>query len=400
MFKYIQKHNLTILGKITKHRLLALDVLRGITIMAMILVNNPGNWSTMYGPLKHAQWHGWTVTDLIFPFFIFIVGASISFSITIQKKKGLTNKEILFSAAKRAVKLILLGWFLTLFYYQFGNSNFNWFNDKLFSMRIMGVLQRIGLVYLICTILFIYFKPRSLLILSLTILALHSFAMLAIPYVDIQNNITYQGLWLKGNNFSAWLDHLVLTPQHVYSQTVPFSYDPEGLFSTLPAIATCISGVLVGQYLKSHTVNLLKQIYTLLLIGVILYLLGLLLSGYIPINKALWTTSYVLISSGIAIVTLAICLYLIDIKHYKNWTTPFIVFGANSIAFFMFAGILGRILIMWPVNNSHLKHWINETLFTPYFEPINASLMFSFAFLLISYAVMFTMYRKNIFWKV
>ncbi len=212
MFKIIQRHNLSILGKIPEHRLLALDVLRGITIMAMILVNSPGNWSSMYGPLKHAKWHGWTMTDLIFPFFIFIVGVSISFSITIQKNKDLTNKEILFSAAKRTVKLILLGWFLALFYYQFGNSHFNWLNDKLFSIRIMGVLQRIGLVYFICTLLFLYFKPKSLLIWSLAILAFYTWVMLAVPYVDIQNNITYQGLWLNGNNFSAWLDNLILTP--------------------------------------------------------------------------------------------------------------------------------------------------------------------------------------------
>jgi len=124
----------------------------------------------------------------------------------------------------------------------------------------------------------------------------------------------------------------------------------------LPAISTCISGVLVGLYLISNKVNLLKQIFTLLLAGIVLYILGQLLSWYIPINKALWTPSYVLISSGFATATLAICLYLIDIKNYKSWTTPFIVFGANSIAFFMFAGVLGRLLNMLPVNDSHLKH--------------------------------------------
>ena len=400
MISLLSSHNKEVLGKIASHRLLALDVMRGFTIMAMILVNNPGSWSHMYAPLKHAEWHGWTPTDLIFPFFIFIVGVSISFSINIMKSKGMTNSQILTSATTRTVKLILLGWFLALFYYNFVSSQFSWLDDRLLSMRIMGVLQRIGIVYLICTCLFLYFKQRGLLVWGAAFLIGYTLVMLFVPYAD-DNGTTYQGLWENGNNFAAWLDHTVLTATHVYAQTAPFTSDPEGIFSTIPALTTCISGILVGSYIHQARKSLaMSHLAKMTLIGIVLVIAGYALNGITPINKALWTPSYVLLSSGLAMITLNICLYLIDIKHYKQWTTPFIVFGVNSIAFFMFAGVLARILIMVPVADSHLKYWITSTLFTPYFSPMNASLMFSLGFLLVSYAAMFYMYKKNIFWKV
>ncbi|PCJ50197.1 MAG: DUF5009 domain-containing protein [Gammaproteobacteria bacterium] len=397
----LRNHCDNILKKVPSYRLLALDVFRGMTIMAMIMVNNPGSWSHIYAPLRHADWHGWTVTDLIFPFFVFIVGVAISFSIGIQKDQAIPKFKIIQMAAIRSIKLILLGWFLAIFYYKFGDMNFNWFEDKLLGIRFMGVLQRIGLVYFCCVALFLFIRPKALILWVLSILTIYGLMMLYLPYSDDTGQI-YQGLLIKGNNLSAWFDQLVLGSDNVFAKTLPFSFDPEGLLSTLPAVATCLTGVLLGSYLqwaKSINIPLVKQVGLLSLIGIVTYISGELLQFVIPINKTLWTPSYVLMSSGLATLTLALFIYVIDIKKNRRWGAPFIVFGANAIAFFMFAGITGRLLVMIPVADTQLKNWLYQTIFAPSFGMLNGSLMFAISFLILSYILMHWMYRNNIFWK-
>jgi len=368
----------------------------------MILVNNPGSWSHIYSPFKHANWHGWTPTDLVFPFFIFIVGIAISLSIGKQLSSNTSKLQIINSSALRMLKLLLLGWFLALFLYRFGDSNFNWIEDKLYMIRYMGVLQRIGIVYFCTVLLFLFCRPRTLAIWAVSLMLVYTVLMQFVPYADATGNI-YQGLWIKGNNFSAWLDHNLLGAGHVYSQSSPFTSDPEGILSTLPAISSCLSGVLIGIYLqrsKERSRPLQSQMSTLLIIGISTVLAGQLLNLWIPINKPLWTPSYVLLSSGLACLVLAFCIYLIDIKQYRQWAAPFVVFGANAIAFYMFAGITGRLLIMIPVADTTLKAWIYSYLYTPLFGQLNGSLAFAISFLVVSYIVMHWMYRKNIFWKV
>ncbi len=401
--QFFNHHIQTILAKIPKHRLLSLDVFRGLTITAMVLVNNPGSWGHIYAPLKHASWHGWTPTDLIFPFFVFIVGVSISLSIEVQKKKGLGNFEIIKSSAIRTVKLILLGWFLALFYYNFRSADFSWVNDKLMSMRIMGVLQRIGIVYLICVFIYLYFKPRLQMILALAALLGYTLMMTFIPYSDASGNV-YQGLWQHGNSLSAWFDQLVIGTNHLYyKKSVPFSFDPEGILSTIPAIATCLSGILTGVFLrhaKQQGITLTKQVTYIAIAGVVLLVAAEMLRIWIPVNKALWSPSYVFLSSGYACLVLAACMLLIDVKGYRNWTAPFVVFGANSIAFFMFSGVLARIFSMIPVAGTTLKGWMYQDVYVPAFGHLNGSLAFAIMFLCISYVVMYGMYRRNIIWKV
>jgi predicted acyltransferase len=366
----------------------------------MILVNNPGSWSYIYSPLKHAQWHGWTITDLIFPFFVFIVGISIHISVSRQLSSGIPKTLVIKHAAFRMIKLILLGWFLALFYYNFIQTDYNWFEQRLNSIRFMGVLQRIGLVYFISVVLALYCRTVARVICFVSTLIGYWLALTLIPYSDASGN-SYIGVLEYGNNLSAWFDNAMFSGKHLYyGQATPFAFDPEGLLSTLPAVATSLSGIVVGQWLMLASRTTQFKSKSLIVIGFLFIAFAELWNTFFPINKALWTSSYVLLSSGYACALLGALLWIIDVRSYKNWTAPFIVFGANSIAFFMFAGIVARILIMIPVAETTLKGWLYQTLYQPLLGNINGSLGFAISFLIFSYLVMLKLYQQGIFWRV
>lgn len=393
-------HCQNILAKQPANRLLAIDVFRGLTITAMILVNNPGSWQHIYGPMRHAQWHGWTLTDLIFPFFIFIVGMSIQLSGQRLLAAGAGHKKIIQQAFLRSFKLLLLGWFLALFYFNFAAEHYNWIEQRLMNIRFMGVLQRIALVYFVCVLLWLFMSKRTLLLSFSGVLILYWLGLSYIPYQDSLGN-RYQGLLEFGNSLSAWLDTWLFAPTHLYYSTAtPFPFDPEGLLSTLPAVASGISGMLVGHLLTKPTLKERDKIYALLALGVVGVILGEFWHVYFPINKALWTSSYVLLSSGYACLLLACLIFVLKRKSMQLCSAPFVVFGANSIAFFMFAGVLGRLLIIWPVGDTSIKGWLYTQIFNPWFGALNGSLMFALSFLAVSYLCMYWMYKKGIFWKV
>jgi len=395
----MRQHCSDIIKSLPTHRLMALDVMRGLTITAMILVNNPGSWGAMYWPLKHAQWHGWTPTDLIFPFFIFIVGMSITLSVNNLRAKGVSDQQIVKAGVIRTLKLIALGWFLALFYYNFRDPSFSWVDDKLLQLRVLGVLQRIGLVYLVALCCYLYLSPKKIAITCITLLLFYGAAMLYIPYT-MPNGEVVSGLWLHGNNLSAFIDSTVLGSHHVYyANAKPLPFDPEGLFSTLPAIASALSGILAAVYLTKQP-DLKKQAHAFILAGILAVFAGYLISPITPINKALWTPSYVLLSSGLAVITYALCSAILDIYKVRSWGAPFIVFGANAILFFMFAGVFARLLIMIPIDDSSLKGSIYGLIQVFISNDYLASFVFSLLFLAVSYLVMLTCYRKGIFWKV
>jgi len=395
----MRQHCAEIINKLPSHRLMALDVMRGLTITAMILVNNPGSWGAMYWPLKHAQWHGWTPTDLIFPFFIFIVGMSITLSVNSLRARGVSDQHILKAGVIRTIKLIALGWFLALFYYNFRDPSFSWLDDKLLQLRVLGVLQRIGLVYLVALCCYLYLSPKKIAITCIALLFFYGAAMLYIPYT-LPNGEVVSGLWLHGNNLSAFIDNAVLGSHHLYyANAKPLPFDPEGLFSTLPAIASALSGMLAAVYLTKQP-DLKKQARTLILLGTLAVIAGYAISPITPINKALWTPSYVLLSSGLAAIFYALCSAILDIYKLRNWGAPFIVFGANAILFFMFAGVFARLLIMIPLGDSSLKGNIYGLIQLVISNDYLASFSFSLLFLVVSYGVMYSCYRKGIFWKV
>lgn len=380
-------------------RVMAVDVMRGLAIVLMVLVNNPGSWQWVYWPLLHAKWHGLTPTDLVFPFFIFIMGVAMNFAFAHQRIQQRPAKAIALSIIKRSTILFALGLFLALFYVNTLDPNFSWIEDKLLSIRVMGVLQRLAVVYLVTAfILYKLGKKGQYAALMICIVG-YWIAMAWIPYQDSQDQV-YVGLWEFGNSFSAWIDNAILGANHVYYPNAqPFPFDPEGLLSTLPAIGTCLFGVIAGQWLVSGqstktTCGLLLACGVLLLIG------GLIISLWVPVNKGLWSPSYTVLTAGLAMLLLGVLIFILDIWHRQRWAKPFVVAGANSIVFFMLSGILARIFLMIPVGGETLKAWLFQQVFLPLASPQTASLLFACCFLLLCYLPVYVMYRKKWFLRI
>ncbi|MBN1638485.1 MAG: DUF5009 domain-containing protein [Ignavibacteriales bacterium] len=366
-------------------RLLSLDVFRGITIMGMILVNNPGTWSVIYPPLKHAAWHGCTPTDWIFPFFLFIVGVAVTLSLSKRKEQGTGMVKLYGKIFYRAGMLFLLGLVMAGF----------WEYD-LSTIRIPGVLQRIGVVYLITAILFLNFNFKTLTYIGISFLLIYWFAMTLIPVPGVG----YANLE-PTTNLAAWLDNLLLNG-HLWSGTKV--WDPEGILSTIPAISTCLMGVLTGYLLRSQKDDK-EKVLQMFAYGIGAIVIGYIWDIFFPFNKSIWTSSYVMYTGGLALVFLAMCYYLIDMKGYKWWIKPFQVYGMNAITVFFASGIVGRLLFKIKVagpdgNPMELKTYIFNNYFLSWLEPINASLAYAIVFILIWLGLMWILYAKKIFIKI
>ena len=318
----------------TKERYYSLDVFRGATVALMILVNNPGSWSNTFSPLAHASWHGCTPTDLVFPFFLFAVGNAMSFVMP-QLQQG-NSSEFWKKVIKRTILIFLIGLFLNW------SPFVKWSDTGLVfkpweNVRILGVLQRIALCYFFASVIIYYGKSRMALFIGMMILVIYwvlSFALGAAghPY-------SLSGYFGNGIDFN------ILGISHVYKgEGVPF--DPEGLTSTLPAIVQVIFGFLVGEYIQLKGKNF-EMLAKLLLTGVVLVLVGFIWDFSFPINKKIWTSSYVFYTSGLAIVTLSMFIYLLEFNNAKGkWSQFFDVFGKNPLFIFVLSGFLPRVLAL------------------------------------------------------
>ena len=318
----------------TKERYYSLDVFRGATVALMILVNNPGSWSNTFSPLAHASWHGCTPTDLVFPFFLFAVGNAMSFVMP-QLQQG-NSSEFWKKVIKRTILIFLIGLFLNW------SPFVKWSDTGLVfkpweNVRILGVLQRIALCYFFASVIIYYGKSRMALFIGMMILVIYwvlSFALGAAghPYS------------LSGY-FGNAIDFNILGISHVYKgEGVPF--DPEGLTSTLPAIVQVIFGFLVGEYIQLKGKNF-EMLAKLLLTGLVLVLVGFIWDFSFPINKKIWTSSYVFYTSGLAIVTLSMFIYLLEFNNAKGkWSQFFDVFGKNPLFIFVLSGFLPRVLAL------------------------------------------------------
>ncbi|HKC65219.1 MAG TPA: heparan-alpha-glucosaminide N-acetyltransferase domain-containing protein, partial [Pyrinomonadaceae bacterium] len=293
-------------------RMLSLDVFRGITIAGMVLVNNPGTWSSIYWPLEHAEWDGWTPTDLIFPFFLFIVGISITLAFARRVESGSNERELILKVIKRSLVIFALGLFL---------NGFPYFH--LASIRIPGVLQRIAVCYLFASLIFIKTNWRTQAVIAGALLLLYWILMTVVPVL-----IFGAADLSKEGNLGAHVDRWLLGP-HIWKQGVV--YDPEGLLSTIPAIATTLCGILTGHWLRSRR-SQLEKVGGLFFAGACAVAVGWAWHFFFPINKSLWTSSYVVFTAGMALELLAVCYWLVDIKGYKRWAKPFIIFGVNALA--------------------------------------------------------------------
>jgi len=318
----------------TKERYYSLDVFRGATVALMILVNNPGSWSNTFSPLAHASWHGCTPTDLVFPFFLFAVGNAMSF--VMPKLQEGDSSEFWKKVIKRTILIFLIGLFLNW------SPFVKWSDTGLVfkpweNVRILGVLQRIALCYFFASVIIYYGKSRMALFIGMMILVIYwvlSFALGAAghPYS------------LSGY-FGNAIDFNILGISHIYKgEGVPF--DPEGLTSTLPAIVQVIFGFLVGEYIQLKGKNF-EMLAKLLLTGVVLVLVGFIWDFSFPINKKIWTSSYVFYTSGLAIVTLSMFIYLLEFNNAKGrWSQFFDVFGKNPLFIFVLSGFLPRVLAL------------------------------------------------------
>ena len=376
-------------------RLLSLDVFRGITIAGMVLVNNPGTWSAIYDPLEHAEWNGWTPTDFVFPFFLFIVGISITLALGKRVETNGVDKNVYLKIIRRTLLIFGLGLFLATFpFYNFAKGE--WLDIS--TVRIMGVLQRIAVCYLFASLIFIHTNWKKQAFIAIGLLILYWLLMTLIPVPGCEIT-TFND---KACNLAAYIDRTVLTENHIWRSAKV--YDPEGLLSTIPAIATTFAGMLCGHWLRTRRDDMEKAA-GMFFFGVTLTAAGWFWGLFFPINKALWTSSYVVFTAGLALCFLGFCYWLIDIKGYKLWTKPFVIFGVNALALFVGSGIMARILglIKVPGGNGasiSLQQWIFTNIFLPLAAPVNASLMYAVCFILVWLFLMWLLYRKKIYIKV
>lgn len=364
-------------------RLASLDVFRGITIAGMLLVNNPGTWSAIYPPLRHAEWHGWTPTDLIFPFFLFIVGVSMSFSLAKLRARGSSPHVILAKTAKRA--LILFGLGLVL-------HSFPWIGYEYSHLRIPGVLQRIAMAFLLAAAAVLWFGARGRVAVTAALLLGYWATMRWVPVPGIG-----PGVLEPGRDLGAYLDRLVLGTDHLWTQSR--TWDPEGLLGTLPAVGTVLLGVFAGDWLRSRRSPAAKA-RGLVAAGAAGIVVGLLWGIEFPINKPLWTSSYAVFTAGMAAVSLAACYWAVDVKGYRRWSLPFMVFGVNAIAAFFLSSLAARVMGSVEIGGTSLKGWLHETLFASWLGPLDASLAFALAYTTLWAGVMALFYRQRIFIKV
>ena len=372
--------------------MISLDVLRGITIAFMIMVNNNGGHA--YWPFEHSAWNGWTPTDLVFPTFLFLVGVTTVFSIESRLKRGESASSQVSHIIRRFVVLFLLGLFVN------GFPRFPWAH-----LRIYGVLQRIAICYLIAGIMWLAVRRWPRRVATLTGIL----AVCLVGYWILMRFVPVPGYGVPGRdiplldkdaNLVAWLDRHIF-PGRLYEGT----RDPEGLLSDIPALATTLLGMLTAIWLRT-TRSIERKCAGLLGAGVVCILLGELWNPWFPINKKLWTSSYVLFAGGCSLVVWAFCMWFIEIKGWKKgWTGFWLIFGMNAIAAYVFSEALASLL--WAVTlpagpgaHSSLDLWLYSRVFAPIHPPGVASLLYSIVFTLVCWLPVLVLYRKKIFLKV
>jgi predicted acyltransferase len=358
----------------TRERLVSVDAFRGATVGAMILVNNPGDWGHIYWPLEHAPWDGWTPTDLIFPFFLFLVGASLAFS----------TRDTTKAASIRALKIFGLGFFMA-FYPRF----------NLLTVRIPGVLARIALCYFVAFLIKKHFGLRAVAIIAAACCLGYWFLMTVVPVPGgVAPNLE------PSTNLGAWLDRLVFG-NHLWVSSK--TWDPEGLLSSLPAVGTTLFGCLAGS-LFSAGLSGPEIIRRLTISGFVMTVSGLAWDTVFPINKSLWTSSYVLFTAGLASLLLALFYWVADVNGFKSGLKPCVIYGRNAIVVFVASGLLAKTmaLIKLPLGDEVVSSqvFLHRALFESWLSPINASLAFAIANVLGWYAVLWFMDRRGIYIKV
>jgi predicted acyltransferase len=356
-------------------RLVSLDAFRGATIALMVLVNNAGSDRDSYRELQHSAWHGWTLTDTVFPAFLWIVGVAITLSLGKRLAMGTPKSKLVPGIARRAAILFVFG----LAVYAFPEFNLG-------TQRILGVLQRIAICYFAAALIFLYSGVRGQILWIAGLLAAYWMMMTLVPVPGFgPGRLDVEG------NFAHYIDQLVLG-RHNYLHTK--TWDPEGLVSTLPAIATALLGVLAGHILRLRR-TLAERTTWLFVAGSVLLLAGVICSAWLPINKKLWTDSFCLFMAGLDFTVFAIFLWFVDGQGWRRPVQPLVIFGMNSIVLYMASEGLAEFL-----DAAGLQQPIYRTVFVPLASPANASLLYSHAFVAVIYVVAYFLYRRGWFLRV
>ncbi|MDN3674188.1 DUF5009 domain-containing protein [Flavobacterium branchiarum] len=422
----------------TKERLISLDVFRGLTILLMTIVNNPGSWSAIYPPLQHSEWHGCTPTDLVFPFFIFIMGVAVSFAMPNKTFDSTTFNKILV----RSLRMFCLGIFFNFFakiqlfglegiplligrliitiavgYALMGNFSAKVKNILAFSIlfiylflaysgieayqdvRLPGVLQRIAVVYFVVSLLYLKSNQKTQLLVA-SILLLGYWAVMALVPVPGFGEANFD----KGTNLASWIDSILLKG-HMYRGTI--TWDPEGILSTIPSIATGIIGLLIGQLLH-RSIPKIEIAKKMAIAGILLIIVAQIWSIVFPINKSLWTSTYVLYTAGLATTCLAILYYLIDIMNLKKGIKLFLIWGVNPMIVFFFSQIIPQGLVMIEFKNPHnpeqqinLLDYLYNFGIAPFFSnPMTASLAGALTYVGIWTFILWIFYKNKLIFKV
>ncbi|MDQ8003572.1 MAG: heparan-alpha-glucosaminide N-acetyltransferase domain-containing protein [Pedobacter sp.] len=375
--------------KTISQRYLSLDVLRGLTVALMIVVNTPGSWSHIYAPFKHAEWHGFTLTDLVFPTFLFVVGNALSFSL--KKLEEVSFGDFFKKVAKRALIIFIIGLLLNLFPFVVFGEDGSVSLKNFLEVRIFGVLQRIALCYFFGSLIIYFFrKTTSIAVISAVILLtywgiLYYFGQLGNPYS------------LEGNAAKA-LDDFLFNSKNLY-QGFGVAFDPEGLLSTFPAIVNVLIGYLTGKYLQKQGNNP-TAVYRLVGVGIAFLALGFVWNYSIPINKPIWTSSYVLFSLGWDLVITGLLIALIDVLNFKKWTYFFEVFGKNALFIYILAWIIMKLLYLIKIDGSSLPSLFYKNGLTSWLADKNASLVFAILYMLLLWIIGLILDKKKIYVKV
>lgn len=355
-----------------KQRLLSLDFFRGVTVAGMILVNNPGDWSHIYAPLEHSKWNGCTPTDLVFPFFLFMVGVAVTFALSKRKEANTSQGKLILHIFRRALIIFAIGLLFRLI-----PSGFDFAN-----VRILGVLQRIAIVFFIISILYLKTNARTRGWLCFSFLIVYYLLMTLVPVPGVgPANLDPE------TNLAAWLDRTVMGEQHLWKQSK--TWDPEGILSTLPAISTGLLGIMTGDWIRRKDVADADKTAWLFAAGFLAVITGLIWDGFFPINKALWTSSFVLFTGGLAMMSLALSYWIIDAHGYKRGTASFVAFGRNAITAYVLSGVVPMVFGGIP------SRW-----FMPLLSPLNASLAAAITLVLLMLLPVWIMYKRNVIVRI
>lgn len=379
-------------------RLSSLDAFRGFTIAGMMLVNNPGSWGSIYPQLEHASWNGWTFTDFIFPFFLWIMGVAMTMSFAGRLERGDSTPAMIAQAARRGATLFLIGLFLSTFPFGLFGSHFS-----IASMRIPGVLQRIGICYFVTTLIYLNTTLRGQIAWLVGLLSAYWLMLAFIPVPGFgAGNLTPMG------SLARFIDTMFLEG-HTWRGAPAPGFDPEGVISTLGAIGTTLFGILVGHYLRYQSHAKEEKCCWMFFAGSVLLLAGAVFDMWMPINKNLWTPSYAVFMAGFATCIFGLFYFIIDAKGHKKWATPLVIYGMNAIFVFTLSGVVGRLLGLtkfYVQLGNGVYEWVAvqrlvmDNVLLPMFTPLNASLAWAILWDMMLFFFAWLMWRKKWFLKV